>query len=202
MLLFARRSRIARPLLAPLRYFDPGFEVPGRAMSPFPDSVPKVSEVREFRARGSWRSKSGGILEVLFALSRAEALQFLDANSTELDRDQIDIRGLRMFVVSDIPRHGIGGLQFHRVRTEIGVTTKGTIRWTLEDLYGTEREILVPLGAALFIPPYILHTTRAEEAGSEITTIANTLYDPEDRRTHDTYPIGEFRELQRAGANA
>jgi hypothetical protein len=73
---------------------------------------------------------------------------------------------------------------------------KGKVRWTCEDLNGGRREFLPARDCILQIPPFILHTVESLEAGSAVVVIANTLYDPDDARTYDSYPAAEFRALQ------
>ena len=85
---------------------------------------------------------------------------------------------------------------FHRIRTEILLTINGKIRWTCEDLYGSKREFAPSRGKVLMIPPFILHTMEAEEPGSTLVILANTLFVPEDPSTHDTYSSEMFRRLQ------
>ena len=75
-----------------------------------------VDDIRELRMTGPWRSKSGGLLSVPFALSHVQTLDIFDYDQTELDRIPRDIRGLRMFVVEDIPGGAVGGGEFHRIR--------------------------------------------------------------------------------------
>jgi hypothetical protein len=161
-----------------------------------PSDPPSVSDVREFRLTGPWETKSRGKLHVPIALPHLQAMAFLSYDQTELERIPVDIRGLRIFTVSDIPYGGIGGTQFHRIRTEISYVGKGKVRWKFEDLYGATREIPWVPDTVLSMPPFVLHTSICEEAGSNIVTLANTLYIPDDPRTHDTYRADEFYEMR------
>ena len=157
---------------------------------------PSVEDIRELRLTGPWRSKSGGLLSVPFALAHAEAMEIFDYDPAELARLPRDIRGLRMFVLEDMPAGGIGGGEFHRIRIEISFTMSGKVRWICEDVYGGCKEFLPARDCALYFPPFIMHTMESLESGSAVTVIANTLYDPDDARTHDTYPAATFRALQ------
>jgi hypothetical protein len=157
---------------------------------------PSVEDIRQIRMAGPWPSKSGGLLSVPFALSHAQTMDIFDYDQAELDRIPRDIRGLRMFVVEDIPTGGVAGGEFHRIRIEILFTMKGKVRWSCEDLYGGRKEFLPPRDCILYLPPFILHTTESLEAGSAIAVIANTQYDADDARTYDTYSTAEFRSLQ------
>jgi hypothetical protein len=44
--------------------------------------------------------------------------------------------------------------------------------------------------------PFILHAYEVLEEGSNLLIVANTLFNPNNSKTHDTYSIKEFRELQ------
>lgn len=157
---------------------------------------PAVADIREIPVTGPWRSKSGGELSVPFALPHARAMELFSYDEAELARLPRDIRGLRMFTLEDVPVGGIGGGEFHRIRSEIAYTVRGRLRWTCEDLYGGRRVLTTAQSASLLLPPFILHTMEAVEHGSAIVVIANTLYDPDDASTHDTYPAADFRALQ------
>ena len=153
---------------------------------------PRVGDIRELRMTGPWRSKSGGTLSVPFALPYARMMDLFDYDPAELDRVPLDIRGLRMFVLEDMPTGGVGGGEFHRIRIEIVFTVKGRVRWVCEDLYGARKEFTPPRDCSFYLPPFILHTMEAVEHGSALVVIANTLYNADDPRTHDTYPAAEF----------
>jgi hypothetical protein len=165
-------------------------------MDTLPRNPPTVDDVREFRVTGPWQSKSGGVLNVPVALPHLEAMRFFDYDPAELGRIPIDIRGLRVWVVSDIPAGGIGGNQFHRVRTEISFVVKGKVSWRFEDLYGGTRVISWSPDNALLMPPFVIHTLVSEESGSAVVTLANTLYIPDDPRTHDTYRADLFYAMR------
>jgi hypothetical protein len=170
--------------------------MPAAGIEALPSEPPNVSDVREFQITGPWKTKSRGKLHVPIALTHLQATEFLNYDPSELMRIPVDIRGLRIFTVSDIPAGGIGGTQFHRIRTEISFVSKGKVRWKFEDLYGETREIPWAPDTALSMPPFVLHTSICEEAGSEIVTLANTLYIPDDPRTHDTYRADEFHDMR------
>lgn len=157
---------------------------------------PTVQDVREFQASGPWLSKSGGPLTVPINLSEAETIGFLDYDLAEIERIGVDIRGLRVFFVSDAPVGGVAGRQFHRVRREIEFVIRGSVRWHFEDLYGATREIVATPERVVCIPPFILHSLTFEEARSTVGTLTNTVYRRDDPRTHDTYPADVFRRLQ------
>jgi len=157
---------------------------------------PTVDDIKEIPVTGPWRSKSGGELSVPFALPHARAMELFSYDEAELARIPRDIRGLRMFALDNVPIGGVGGGEFHRIRSEIAFTVRGRLRWVCEDLYGGRRVLTTAQKASLYVPPFILHTMEALEHGSAIVVIANTLYDPDDISTHDTYAAAEFRKLQ------
>ena len=167
----------------------------GPAMLPT-RNPPTVEDIRETAMTGPWRSKSGGTLTVPFALPYAYTMDMFGYDDAELDRIPLDIRGLRMFVLEDIPIGGVGGGEFHRIRVEIVVTVKGRVRWVCEDVYGGRKVLTPPPETTLHLPPFILHTMESIEHGSAIAVIANTLYNADDPRTHDTYSAAEFHTLQ------
>lgn len=165
---------------------------------PFTEQNPSsVEDIRVVPVAGPWRSKSGGMVTVPFVLPHAEMLQFFSHDPAELACIPADISGLRIFTLDNVPRGGIGGREFHRLRTEVAITTKGRVRWNFEDVYGGEKEVVPELGCALLIPPFILHRMEGEAPESSVLVLANTLFVPEDRRTHDGYPDELFRRLQR-----
>jgi hypothetical protein len=155
-----------------------------------------VEDIRELPMTGPWRSKSGGLLSVPFTLPYAQAMNIFDYDPAELARIPRDIRGLRMFVLEEMPAGGVGGGEFHRLRIEIAFTMKGKVRWMCEDVYGGRKEFCPSRDCSLYFPPFIMHSVESLEAGSALVIIANTLYDADDARTHDTYPAAAFRELQ------
>jgi len=165
-------------------------------MDSLPRNPPTVDDVREFRMTGPWQSKSGGALHVPISLPYPQAMRFFDYDPVELGRIPVDIRGLRAFTVSDITAGGIGGMQFHRIRTEISFVIKGKVSWRFEDLYGATREISWSPDNVLYMPPFVLHTMTSEEAGSALVTLANTLYIRDDPRTHDTYRADVFHGMR------
>jgi dTDP-4-dehydrorhamnose 3,5-epimerase-like enzyme len=99
-------------------------------------------------------------------------------------------------MVSNIPKGSIGAREVHKVRHELAFVLDGSVRWTCEDVYGNVKECILDKTTAIWTPPYVLHTYEALEENSRILVIANTLFDPNDPRTHDSYSETEFRELQ------
>ena len=100
--------------------------------------VPKsVAHIAEFPNEGPWTTKSGGELNVLFArhLNIINGI-FFEYDARELEKIPRDIRGLRMYRVDNIPKGGIGGNEFHRIRQEIIIPIRGRLVYECEDLFG------------------------------------------------------------------
>lgn len=159
-------------------------------------AAPTVEMVRAIQARGPWRTKSGGTLTVRFALPLEEFQTYLSYDQEALDRVPKDVRGLRCYTVEDIPRGAIGANEFHELRQELLLVLQGSFRMVCEDLRGGRREFTITRAQGLWIPALILHTYEALEEGSSFAVIANTLYDPDDPQTHDSYSREEFKKRQ------
>ncbi|HEV7454413.1 MAG TPA: hypothetical protein VGO07_04080 [Candidatus Saccharimonadales bacterium] len=159
-----------------------------------------VDDIQVLTTRGPWQSKSGGRLEVLFSMSREQVVNFLDYDNAEFAAVQAasgtDIRGLRSYTVSDIPKGSVGGKEWHRARTEYVRAAAGAAMWECIDFQGNERHIALDGTTAVITPPGILHTYRALEDGTELQVVCNTLFVPEDPLTHDTYLRDTFYEMR------
>ena len=152
-----------------------------------------ISDVKILQTTGPWDTKSGGVLNVLFSLNKDVLDNFFSYESLELSITKEDIRGLRVYRVSQIKKARIGANEWHRIRCEIVSVIKGRVLWKLQDTQGNQIEhILDPTNNSLLIPPYIMHTYEALEDDSEILVIANTIFIVNDDTTHDTYPESEF----------
>jgi len=157
-----------------------------------------VDEISEIPARGPWQTKSGGDLMVTMAMDY-EVLQstylHYDESETGSIIGKFDIRGLRIYTVRGLREGQIGGTEWHRIREEMVFSLEGSVRWVCEDLYGGTREFLLNGNEGLWMPPFILHTYHVLEGGSGLLVVANTLFDPHNVSTHDTYSTEAFREL-------
>jgi len=160
-------------------------------------AVPTVNDVQIIKTRGPWNTKSGGKLNVVFAIPLATVQdRFLHYEAAELRRVPGDIRGLRAYTVHDLPNGRIGGTEWHRIREEMVFALEGSVRWVCEDLLGGKKDLLLDPSVGVWMPPFILHTYEAKEERSGLFIVANTLFVPDDPRTHDTYSMETFRELQ------
>jgi len=159
--------------------------------------VPTVDDIQIFETRGPWNTKSGGRLDVLFAIPLATAQEkYFHYEKIEMDCVPGDIRGLRVYTVRDLPSGRIGGTEWHRIREEMVFALEGSVFWMCEDLFGGQRNFVLGAGVGIWMPPFIRHTYEVREEKSGLFIIANTLFVPEDPRTHDTYSEETFRELQ------
>lgn len=152
-----------------------------------------VADIQILPTRGPWNTKSDGLLTVLFHIPYADILErFFAYNPNELNEIPQDIRGLRSYHVSQLKKGAIGANEWHKVRHEIIFTPKGSIRLDCRDLSGDEVSITVDSSRCAWLPPYIMHTYTALENKTEIIVIANTLFDPSDPSTQDTYSADSF----------
>ena len=167
-------------------------------------TLPTVSQIRLVSTRGPWDTKSGGVLTVLFALSVDEVHEFLTYDEEELKRipNDFDIRGLRSYSVKGLPNEREGGGEFHRIHKEFIFLLTVSTEWEFEDLYGEKLHATLTPKQGVYLPPFTLHSYKACEAGSSFMVLANTLFDPDRKETHDTYSCDEFQNLQRQFSHA
>ena len=161
-----------------------------------------VDDIQQIESRGPWKSKSGGDLNVMLALPQEQLNVFLNFENPEFDYIQEasgeNIRGLRSYTVSDIPRESVGGKEWHRARTEYVSALAGAALWQCVDLAGKEREFTLDGKSSVIVPPGILHTFVGLEDRTALQVICNTLFVPEDPLTHDTYSRESFYDEQEA----
>lgn len=152
---------------------------------------------RPIESFGPFWTKSEANLAVLFAFGMEFNWQDLfNYNEQELARIGIDIRGFRIYEISALKQGVIGGTEFHRIRKEIVTITKGSIVIQLEDLSGRKADFTLTRGQGVWIPPFIKHTYQALEDDTRLVAIANTLFDPTNSTTFDTYSDEEFERLK------
>lgn len=161
------------------------------------ERFPTVDKVELLAVRGPWKTKSGGILSVLFAFPPDILKRFFRYDEEELKQIPEDIRGLRSYTVRNLPKGKIGGKEFHRIREEIVFGLEGSVRWKCEDLFGGMREFTVTSNNGIWMPPGILHTYHVLRNKSGLLIVANTLFNPENLGTHDTYFLKEFERLKK-----
>lgn len=168
-------------------------------MSTLPN-LPHVNDIVSLQTKGPWQSKSGGELSVLLSLTKDQATKFLNYDNPEFatvaEKSGTDIRGLRVYNVSAIPNGRIGANEFHLARTELVSALSGKALWRCEDVYGDVKEFTIDSATSLIVPYGILHTYTALEDDTRLQVICNTLFDPENPGTHDSYSAEDFRKLQ------
>ncbi len=170
-----------------------------------PPSVEQVLELDSIvnpETGKPWLTKSGAELKVLAALPYLWMQRFTTYDPNELRSmpEKFDIRGFRVYEVDRIPKGKIGGTEFHRIRQEIIFCTEGTVDWECEDIYGKTRTFRLGKDKSIYMPPFIKHSYRTPEDGPEssgLSIICNTLFDPKDKRTHDSFSQEVFEELQK-----
>ena len=167
-------------------------------MKDFIRNPSRVDKIQVLDARGPWQTKSGGKLMVAFTLPFDVVQQrYFAYDQEELKKVPEDIRGLRIYTVRDLPQGPIGGTEFHRIREEIIYGLEGKIKMECEDLFGGKKKFILTPEKGIWMPPFILHTYKMMEEKSGLLVIANTLFNPDDPRTHDTYSLEVFRQLQK-----
>ena len=161
-----------------------------------PRVIPTVDQLIKTVCDGPWQTKSGSSLLVALRLPFTDMLEYMSADKTELDALPQDIRGFRICTNRNMPKGGIGGNEFHRIRKELFVILEGTLKITSEDLRGNTREEILQSGETFSMLPYIMHSVEALEEGTGFLETASTLFNVADPRTHDTYPREEFERLK------
>ena len=153
-----------------------------------------VDDIVVVNREGPWHSKSGGRLEVFLALPRGTLEKFLDYSNPAFDAIPEDIRGLRTYTVSDVPKGSVGAKEWHKARTEFLTVTRGSVILDCVDMNGNEREFTLNGTAGVIVPPNIFHTYQSLEDHTNIQVIANTLFVPDNPLTHDTFFIDTFEK--------
>ncbi len=154
-----------------------------------------VESVIEIETKGPWKTKSDAELRVLFAMPHANLLEFLRYDENELGQLPENIKGLRSYSVRGIRKGNKGGIEFHRIRKELLFGLEGVFNIECEDVYGNKKDFELDSQRGIYIPSFVLHTYKTIEDGG-LLVIANTLFNPDDPRTHDSYSQETFRWLQ------
>lgn len=74
-----------------------------------------------------------------------------------------DVRGLRIYEVSDLKAGTQGSTEYHRVRVEGIFGTRGKVAVVMRDLHDKERTIELTRGQGVIMPPFIQHTYKIIE---------------------------------------
>lgn len=163
--------------------------------------LPRINNVFTLKAQGPWTTKSGGELKARFEFPNAFLGYFFSYNQEELSKIPMDLRGFRIYTVEKVSKGNIGGTEFHRIRKEIVLGLEGAFEWECEDLFGSKLIIRITPENGILIPPFLLHTYKSLKRNSALLVVANTLFDAAWPATHDTYPLEEFRRLQKIAPN-
>ncbi|MBI4058815.1 hypothetical protein HY404_01090 [Candidatus Microgenomates bacterium] len=149
---------------------------------------------------GPFITKSEVRLSVLFAYNFAEISALIkdlfNYEESEVERIGYDIRGFRSYEVAGLILGTIGALEFHRIRKEIITFNNGRARLILEDLKGDKRDFILERGDGIWMPQFIFHTYETLEDDTRLTVIANTLLDPSNPATADTYSREVFESIK------
>ena len=156
-----------------------------------------VDDIIVVNIRGPWITKSGGELNVLFALPQDQLEQFLDFDNPEFNTFSTNVRGLRSYIVSNISKGSIGAMEWHKARTEYLGALDGEALLECVDLNGGTRQFILDSSTSVIVPCSILHTYTALKDNTRLQVIANTLFDPEDETTHDSYTLESFYDQVR-----
>jgi dTDP-4-dehydrorhamnose 3,5-epimerase-like enzyme len=71
--------------------------------------------------------------------------------------------------------------------------TRGALTWKIVANDGTESTIKSsPSTQGVIIYPNTMHTYHVDEDDTEILVVTNTMFDPNDTSTHDTYSDESF----------
>ncbi|QQG40167.1 MAG: WxcM-like domain-containing protein [Candidatus Aenigmatarchaeota archaeon] len=158
----------------------------------------RVDAVRELEVSGPWLTKSDAALDVSLSMPLDELRdEFMACDPDELAHVGTDIRGLRIYDVRGIEPGKVGGTEFHRVRQELAFCKRGAVEWVCQDVYGQIRTFVLTQANAVRVPPFIKHTYKALET-SDLQVVANTLYNADNPRTHDTFSAADFDILKKS----
>ncbi|MCF8304488.1 MAG: WxcM-like domain-containing protein [Bacteroidales bacterium] len=174
-----------------MAYIEPEYSYAKPAHNP-----DTVEGIRLFNVQGPWHTKSNASLSVLFAMTFSEISDYFSYDDDELVNIPEDIRGLRSYSVTGLKKGSRGGMEYHRIRQEILFAFSGKVKVEAEDVYGNHKEIILDNTTGICIPPFTLHTYEAMDNNSSNLVICNTLFNPDDPQTHDTYAEQTFRKLQ------
>lgn len=150
----------------------------------------RVDGVKVMEVKGPWKTKSEGQLNVLLALDLDMLKDSFVGSPGKINR------GLRIYTVRNLPKDKIGGKEFHKEREEIIFSLEGEVLLTCEDVFGGKREMVLDNTQGIWVRPFILHTYKSLKENSGLLVVANTLFDPNDKSTHDTYSKEEFQKLK------
>lgn len=157
---------------------------------------PSVSDVAPLHPRGTWQTKSGGILTVPLALEINSVNSFLSYDQRELSKLGSDIRGLRVYLINGLRKSKVGANEFHKLRKEIIISLKGQFQIDCDDLSKQSKSFAITEGEGLIIPNYIIHAYTCLSEDGSLLVIANTIFDSDNPDLKDTYDRAHFDLLR------
>lgn len=158
-----------------------------------------IGDIEVIKSRGPWETRSKAKLNVLFALPFERVGEFFQYHPSELAfmPQNFDIKGLRAYSVRGLHASSPpGSVEFHRIRKELVFAIDGAVDFPCEDVKGNKATFRLDAQIGIYLPPFILHTYQSRQDNSGLLVVCNTLFNPDDKRTQDTYPIEVFRKLQ------
>jgi hypothetical protein len=156
---------------------------------------PTVDAIKIVPTIGPIPTKSDALLTMLLQLPESFLKEFMSYDEDEISKLPSGRKGLRMYCVTGLKEGKVGGAEFHRNKREFFFMFKGKLRMDCEDAYGSKKSFELSPSQGLSLVPFVMHTYTVLEDG-DFLVVANTLFDREDKRTYDTYPIDVFREMQ------
>ncbi len=157
---------------------------------------PKVSDAKTIPSRGPWVTKAGAELSVAFAFPQTDVSDYFSYDEEELAMLPENIKGLRCYKQRGLKRGTEGGGEFHRIRKELLFVFEGALDMEIEDVYGDRRHCILNPESGLYLPPFLLHSFTTLK-DSMLFVVANTLFNPENRLTHDSYSREAFEALKK-----
>jgi hypothetical protein len=135
---------------------------------------------------GPWPTKSGGELSVLLNFNKQQTASFTGNTS--------DLGGLRIYRVTGLSKGATGANEWHKVRTEMAFVARGGVTWNITHADGSQATLESdPYTQGVMIPPGTMHTYKVTQDDTELLIITNTVFDPDDTSTHDTYSHASFK---------
>jgi hypothetical protein len=158
---------------------------------------PTINDIKILNAQGPWKTSTGSNLLIRAAFS----FDWITKSFFEYDKGELaglseDIRGLRVYTVRSLPLGKKSKSGFHKIRSEMAIGIEGKVELECEDLFGNSKKFIITPENGIWMPPYILQTHQALEDNSGLLLIANTLFVAENKDTHDTFSVEEFKGLQ------
>lgn len=159
-----------------------------------------VEEIEHFRSTEPLVGANGVRLQPYFTLNQLEVERFLSYDQTPVlnigRAPDYHLPGEQVYTTSGIKAREIGGMHAHCMRQQITVCTRGSVLWAVEDAYRQRTSFVLNEGDGVWLPSDILHSYQGIAPESDILTLANTIYRPENPDSHDECDIEAFIHWQ------